>query len=287
MKKFKVILITAVMLTSFVAVHATHEYERFFITSNDKMYVTDMELNVLQTVQLPSNTEAMTFDGERWWMVYNDSEIYAFDLNGDYVTSFPAPRSGIRGMAWDGECIWMVASDDPAHTYYFYERYPDGTVGPHGDFSYTDHDEYNGTVNGLLYYPESWDELVAVDVLSYTWNFDRDGNFHGYSFFEKVVGGRLNHCKGLCYAETDYDYGFGPGPFSVLICAPWYVGRNSVTLAIISDYAYGPFTIEGTEGEGSGVEYGKIQYETINEESFGKIKAFFDGKGGENKDGGE
>jgi hypothetical protein len=278
MKKMILTLAVITLLGGFPNAYATDEYERYFFTSNDKMYVTDIEFNVLQVVDLPSYTEAMTFDGERWWMIYNDSEVYAFDLNGDYVTSFPAPRSGIRGMAWDGDCIWMVASDDPTHTYYFYERYPDGTVGPHGDFSHTDHDAYNGTVNGLLCTAGDDGVLKAVDVLSYNWNFDKYGNYLGYDFYENYLGGRLNDCRGLCYADTDFDYGIGPGPYTILICGPWDVSGNTISFTIITDYAYSLYYITGSEGEGSGVEFGKIQYEKLNEESFGRIKAFFTDK---------
>jgi hypothetical protein len=278
MKKMILTLAVITLLGGFPNAYATDEYERYFFTSNDKMYVTDIEFNVLQVVDLPSYTEAMTFDGERWWMIYNDSEVYAFDLNGDYVTSFPAPRSGIRGMAWDGDCIWMVASDDPAHTYYFYERYPDGTIGPHGDFSHTDEDEWNGEANGLAYRPGETGILAIIDVLSYEAVFDRDGNFYYYARIEHYLGGPLDNCRGYCFADTDYDYGFGPGPFSILICDPWRTSDNTIYFAIISDYAYGPYGIPGSEGDGSGVEYARIQYEKLDEESFGRIKAFFTDK---------
>jgi hypothetical protein len=90
------IIIIAVIIPTLVV--ATDYYERFFITSNDTMYVTDMEFNVLEVVDLPSNTEAVTFDGERWWMVYNDLEIYAFDLNGDYITSYLRRRTMVDGL---------------------------------------------------------------------------------------------------------------------------------------------------------------------------------------------
>jgi hypothetical protein len=157
MKTLKTML--TIFLTTATLSAATDYYERFFITSNDTMYVTDMEFDVQEVVDLPSNTEAVTFDGERWWMVYNDSEIYAFDLNGDYITSFPAPREGIRGMAWDGDCIWMVAEGSAEWGFCLYERYPDGSVGPHGDFVF---DDVPASAGGLAY---ENNELLVLGVL--------------------------------------------------------------------------------------------------------------------------
>jgi hypothetical protein len=268
MKPTKTVLI--ILFTTATLAAATDYYERFFITSNDTMYVTDMEFDVLEVVDLPSNTEAVTFDGERWWMVYNDSEIYAFDLNGDYVTSFPAPEPGIKGMAWDGACIWMVVGGSPDWIFYLYERYPDGSVGPHGDFIF---DDVPASVGGLAY---ENDELL---VLGYTssayWVFSRDGTFLYSSVFEHYTGGRYDRCRGICFADPDYDWGYG-GPYFFFICdQPIKLPDDIIVIIHTGEFFVWGGGIPDSDGFGSGIEYGKIQYDYVVKESFGRIKAYF------------
>jgi hypothetical protein len=271
MRIFEVILIVALLLTAIIA-RATDYYERFFITSNDTMYVTDMEFNIQETVDLPSDTEAVTFDGERWWMVYNDSEIYAFDLNGDYITSFPAPREGIRGMAWDGECIWMVSSDTSESIWYFYERYPDGGVGPHGDFTFS----ALPPATGLAYGEGQLLALIGLNVSYHV--FYRNGDYVGWGEFRSGFGGFWDG-RGICYADTDYDFWEFGGPYFFVICEGPGRRYDYIPVAIFPDTGDEDWIPGGilhdTDGDGSGIAYGKIQYDTIIEESFGKIKAYF------------
>jgi hypothetical protein len=268
MKTLKTIL--TILLTTTTLAAATDYYERFFITSNDTMYVTDMEFDVLEVVDLPSNTEAVTFDGERWWMVYNDSEIYAFDLNGGYITSFPAPREGIRGMAWDGDCIWMVSSDTDESMWYFYERYPDGGVGPHGDFTFS----ALPPVTGLAYGEDQLLALIGLDV-SYR-IFYRNGDYVGWGQFESGIGS-FRDGRGICYADTDYEFWEVGGPYFFVMCDSSGREEGYIIVQVFDSTGdwTGTLSIYPSDGYGTGIAYGKIQYNAIIDESFGKIKAYF------------
>jgi hypothetical protein len=205
-------------------------------------------------------------------MVYNDLEIYAFDLNGDYITSFPAPRGGIRGMAWDGDCIWMVSSDAEEDIWYFYERYPDGTVGPHGDFTFY----HPITVTGLAYGEDQLLALIGLDVSYHV--FYRSGAYVGWGEFRSGFGGFWDG-QGICYADTDYDFWEFGGPYFFVICEGPGKRYDYIPIAVFPDTGYEDWIPGGilhdTDGDGSGIAYGKIQYDTVINESFGKIKAYF------------
>ena len=88
-------------------------------------------IEVVHSVSIPNNSDALTYDGEHWW-IYNDSNdtIYCFDQNGDYVREFTAPGSyEVNGLGWDGQYLWIKPVGDETCTRDIY-----GNPGPYGPF---------------------------------------------------------------------------------------------------------------------------------------------------------
>ncbi len=131
MKKLTLIILAVVLAAT--AANADDYY--FCYTGGDsRLHIAEIPgpgtydgLDYVASFPIADNSDALTYDGEHWWM-YENGQIYCFDNNGDYVSSFPRPYAAyVPGLGWDGEYLWIAC-------YNIWQRDIYGVAGPYGDF---------------------------------------------------------------------------------------------------------------------------------------------------------
>jgi len=215
MKKLTLIILAAALAATTAN---ADDYYLCYTGAGDQLYFakipgpgTHYSLDIVHQIPIPSNSDALTYDGENWW-IYNENAdtIYCFDQNGDYVSEFPAPgASNVTGLGWDGQYLWIdpVGLDTCTRDIY-------GNPGPYGpfwagilahtvvddvilggDYAYGDlpsafiyaHDFYGnflylGALAGGYTYA-AWTSLAYHEgiVWASAWYDDSDHNYHYYT----------------------------------------------------------------------------------------------------------
>jgi hypothetical protein len=258
MKKLTVVLITALLLTA-VAAEATG-YPTIFAGRWDGIRVfrpgyEDPVAIIPVTDQYPG----LTYDGEYWWAIQDDT-IFAFDENGDLVSSFPSPAPEPRGLGFDGEYLWISCWALRADDVHIYDVNLDGTPGPYPDFPATGDD-------GLAVFQNN----VLVLAYGYVNFYSKDGSF-------------IKDVKLETEAPQLWTYSITTDGDALWICTwddiDWHRIRKY-------DPDTGEILEEAWWGDYYSMAYGTWTDTGIELESFGKIKAFFDNENGENNNGGE
>jgi len=128
--------LTLIILAVALAATAANgdEYYLCFTGAGNRLYIAEIPgpgihdgFNIVHSFSIPGNSDALTYDGEHWWMYYQ-GDIYCFDNNGDYVSSFPRPYNRyVPGLGWDGQYLWIDC-------FYVWQMDIYGNPGPYGYF---------------------------------------------------------------------------------------------------------------------------------------------------------
>jgi len=267
MKKLTLIILAAALATT--AANADDYYFCFTGSNNHLNFAkipgpgTYDGLDIVDSFPIADNSSALTYDGENWWM-YENGEIYCFDRNGDYVSSFPRPNQGygVLGLAWDGDYLWIANRID------LYQRDIYGNPGPYG---FIDIDSYptecvavkddriiigNYSVEGLF--------QCDLDIYDFDGNylftaFSRDAAFYhedeGFSALAAHDG-----MIWLSYFYIDYDESYS---LNYIYGFQYQEGPNWSIVTTIENISVGDLTICDAD------------FINIAEASLGKIKAYF------------
>lgn len=265
MKKFKVILIAALLLTTvtaeatgYVTIFHCHQYHFWAHRPGSTDPVAEFDLS------LSFNPHGLDFDGGYWWVTDTGGDhIYAFDYGGDLVSDFPSPAPDPESLAFDGEYLWICCNLHSFENSQIYQVGLDGSPGPYGDFE-------AGGYTGLTYLQG---QLYVMNLGARIEVYDPDGTYIRYldpdpEYWDKC---------GIALAD-DEEY--------------LWAALELEVRGLPRVYAYDPETGERIPGLGGwGAAYnlgcGIWSESCIEAESLGKIKAFFEVEGGENNDGGE
>ncbi len=255
------ILISAVIMTA-PAFADTH-YLCYMTTYNSLIFAkipgpgTYAGLDVVDTVSGPYLSDALTYDGEYWWLEKNNV-IYCFDQGGDYVSEFPAPSDGTVGLGWDGNYLWIA---DASWPWTAYQRDTAGNPGPYGPF-----DIGYGQPGGLTV---AGDEVIIglgnwgmAHMIAYDFNGNEtgfhtrhegitDASFYSLGYHDNVIW--------AAHAQSDYEntyytlfgYEYDPGlkdwdivttvnnqekMTSLTVCEADFIGIASSSLGKIKAY---------------------------------------------------
>jgi len=216
-------------------------------------------IEIVHSIPIPVNSDALTYDGENWW-IYNDdsNSIYCFDQNGDFVSEFPTPGTGyVSGLAWDGDYLWLEQDK-------VYQVDKNGSPGPFGSF--------NGADDALAVVGPSQDKLAqgGEDYGSLCSVFIMVRDFYGNGLFPGGMVMGYSHCgfDGLAYHD------------GIVWACGWYNDSDYIYYHDIIGYYYdedGYWDVYATI-------YGAMNYDlsvcnadfiNIASSSLGKIKAYF------------
>jgi|GEM_PF-793684 len=281
MRKFTLLSIIAVYLTSITA-RATHEYPALFFFWDDFFtgyHFTIMDPTkegpgrILYDTEIDFFSSGLGFDGENIWAIKN-GQIYAFDREGDFVTSFAPPVPNPVKLDYDGEYLWIGCMNDITNSTVYCVNL-DGSPGPYAPFD----------VEGIMALTIHQDEVLTVNYAEYfywktvCYRYSKTGSFLGSFIFYYAWGDHRG--TGLAtdgsyiylLAEENYH-----GEFSELI------GKYDIEGNLLDAYVFDDLGLPINSGS---LAFGYTYGTGIEAESLGKIKAFFDREGGENNNGGE
>jgi len=196
MKKLTLIILAAALATT--AANAD-DYYFCYTGAGDRLYFATIPgpgshsgLDVVHSIPIPTNSNALTYDGENWWIHNgNNDTVYCFDQNGDYVREFPAPGSyWLEGLGWDGQYLWVLPYADR-----IYQKDIYGNSGPYGSFQ--------GPVEAVAIHD---DKIISGDwrsggslPTSHLWVDDFNGNF----LFWGAENGGYTECGWISLAYHD------------------------------------------------------------------------------------
>ena len=225
--------------------------------------------DIVHSFPIVDDREALTYDGEHWWIPYQ-AEIYCFDNNGDYVSSFPRPYPwSVPGLGWDGEYLWVDC-------HYVWQLDIYGNLGPYGYFpavgvghdSLTVNPDAERIIMGNCTVEEG--DLVFLRVFDYYGNYLYRTETIGGSGYQDSAGlGGLAYHDGIVWVTYNY----------------WsYYSNESIRETYGYEYVEGGgwnriTTIENATSWNLSIC--NENFVNIAETSFGKIKAYFAEKEGD------
>jgi len=241
------------------------DYYLCYTGAGDQLYFakipgpgTHYSLDIVHQIPIPSNSDALTYDGENWWInVGND--IYCFDQNGDYVRSFPNPGTGsVVGLGRDSQYLWICSG------FTNYQRDIYGNPGPYSPFD-TNGRAVTIVEDRLL----CGDEMGGLPAWSYIWVFDFDGNH--------LFCGAMNYGHSVCgFSSLAYHDG-------IVWATSWHDDSDWFVYYDIVSYNYdddGDWSTYATVYD-AGVQDMTVcdaNFINIAESSLGEIKAYFTDK---------
>jgi hypothetical protein len=243
-------------------------FDDLFITELPPPGETYNGLVVLDTIPLPDYVEALTYDGDHWWVDY-DNTIYCFDENGDYVSDFPVPNDHVNGIGWDGQYLWIVTGWQSVGDN-VYQTDLNGDPGPYGSFRINSPDELSSITvkDDRLIIGTAW-EFAEHSARIVVYSFDGEYLFTPW-FIDSTGGGAgitgIGCNEDFVWAMTFCYYRDDPGwalyGFEYEESAEW-PEYSRTTGAYVGPDALSVCYEESTEN--------------VNERSLGKIKAYFEG----------